>query len=207
MYLPKAHEELDTAVMHDLIRRYPLGCTVTNGRLGLTVNHIPFLIDPHVGAHGMLRAHVARANPVWQEAGAEAVAIFQGPDGYISPNWYPSKHQTGKAVPTWNYAVVHAHGRLRVIEDKAWLLQLVTELTNTHERSQQLAWQVNDAPQDYLERMLEMIVGIEIPIERLVGKWKVSQNRSDEDRAGVAAGLATHEGGLAMAELVKVKSD
>lgn len=154
----------------------------------------------------MLRAHVARANPVWQEAGAETVAIFQGPDAYISPNWYPSKHQTGKAVPTWNYAVVHAHGRLRVIEDREWLLQLVTELTNTHERTQQLPWKVSDAPQDYLERMLEMIVGIEMPVEKLVGKWKVSQNRSDSDRAGVAAGLAAQSGGLAMAELVKVKA-
>ena len=203
MYIPKAHEELNSAVMHDLIRAYPLGCLVTLGQSGLTVNHIPFLIDSGVGEHGLLRAHVARNNPLWQEPGAETVAIFQGPDAYISPNWYPSKHQAAKAVPTWNYAVVHAHGHLKVIEDRDWLLQLVTELTNTHERTQQLPWKVSDAPQDYLERMLDMIVGIEIPVQKLVGKWKTSQNRTDPDRAGVVAGLTAQPGGLPMADLVK----
>lgn len=201
MYQPKAHEELRTEVLHGLIGSYPLGSLVTQGQLGLAVNHIPFLIDPCAGTHGTLRAHVARANPLWQEPGAQSVVIFQGPDAYISPNWYPSKHQTGMAVPTWNYAVVHAHGRLRVIEDRDWLLQLVSELTDRHERSQQLPWKVGDAPKEYLERLLGMIVGIEIPIEQLVGKWKSSQNRSDADRAGVAAGLSAQ--GRSVDQLVR----
>ena len=133
----------------------------------------------------------------------ESVCIFQGPEAYISPNWYPGKHPDGKVVPTWNYAVVHAHGHIRAVEDPAWLLQLLTDLTNTHERAQQHPWQVGDAPPDYIARMLDMIVGIEIPIRQLTGKWKISQNRPVPDRLGVAAGLELQIGGSAMADLVR----
>ncbi len=198
MYLPKAHEETSKDVLNGLIKNHPLGCIVTLGKEGLIVNHIPFLLDPTSGEHGTLRGHVARANPMWQDlsTSTESVVIFQGPDSYVSPNWYPGKHQTGKAVPTWNYAVVHAHGFLKVIDDAAWLLKLVTELTDVHEASQSLPWQVSDAPRDYIDRMLEMIVGIEIPVTKIVGKWKMSQNRTREDRLGVVAGLdARHDAG------------
>jgi len=206
MYIPKAHEETRTDVLHDLIKTHPFGSIVTLGQAGLNVNHIPFLIDPSKGEHGTLRGHVARANPIWQDFSnhTESVVIFQGPDAYISPSWYPSKHETGKAVPTWNYAVVHAHGFLNIHEDADWLLQLVSELTERHESTQKLPWKVSDAPADYIEKILAAIVGIEIPISRLVGKWKVSQNRPAADRLGVAAGLQSKNtaASLAMADTV-----
>lgn len=196
MYSPKAHEETRKEVLHQLINTHPLGCLVTLGTDGLVANHIPMLLDPNAGEFGVLKGHVARANPVWQQFSedVESLAIFQGPQAYVSPTWYPSKHQTGKAVPTWNYAVVHAHGKPRAIEDRDWLLALVTELSNVHEAAQALPWKVSDAPQDYMERMLEMIVGFEIPISKLVGKWKLSQNRPQADRLGVAAGLQSQPG-------------
>jgi transcriptional regulator len=206
MYQPKAHEITDTDTLHHLIQTHPFGSLVTLGKDGLTANHIPFLIDSGRGEHGTLRAHVARANPVWQNFSAttESLIIFQGLDAYISPTWYPSKHQTGKAVPTWNYAVVHAHGLLTVHEDPAWIFQLVSELTNIHESSQQLPWKVTDAPKDYIDKLLGAIVGIEIPITRLEGKWKMSQNRSDADRLGVAAGLQSKntDASIAAADMV-----
>lgn len=156
---------------------------------------MPFLIDPTCGEFGTLRGHIARANPMWHEFSDtfESVVIFQGPQSYISPGWYPSKFEHGKAVPTWNYAVVHAHGFPRIVEDAAWLLKHVTELTDLHEASQIAPWQVSDAPKDYIDRLLEMIVGIEIPISKLIGKWKVSQNRPVTDKLGIAAGLASFE--------------
>ena len=207
MYLPKVHEEMRKEVLYDLIKAYPLGCIVTAGKDGLLVNHIPFLLDPTAGEHGTLRGHVARANPVWQDfsRSTESVVIFQGPASYVSPNWYPTKHQTAKAVPTWNYAVVHAHGFLKVIDDRDWLLDIVTQLTHTHEATQALPWQISDAPKEYIDRMIEMIVGIEIPISTLVGKWKMSQNRTREDRLGVVAGLESkHESeAQGVAELVR----
>lgn len=191
MYIPKHHEESDTSVLHALIRAHPLGAWVTQADSGLLANHIPFLLDATRGEHGTLVGHVARANPAWQSfsASVESVVIFQGVETYITPSWYPSKHADGKAVPTWNYAVVHAHGLPRVIEDREWLLKHVNELTNTHEAGQALPWKVSDAPQDFVDRMLQAIVGIEIPIGRLVGKWKVSQNRPEADKLGVVAGL------------------
>jgi transcriptional regulator len=203
VYLPAHFEETRLDVMHALLRAHPLATWVAQGADGLTVNHIPFLVDPDRGPHGTLVGHVARANPVWQQLGA-SVAVFQGPQAYVSPNWYPSKHAHGKAVPTWNYAVVHAHGTPRAIESRDALLEIVTRLTRAHEAGQAAPWQVSDAPTDYIELLLKAIVGIEIPIERLVGKWKVTQNRPLADRLGTAAGLR-HQGdaqSLAMAELV-----
>ena len=208
MYLPAHFEETRTAVMHDLLRAHPLATWVVQSADGLVVNHIPFLVDADRGPHGTLVGHVARANPVWKQLGT-SVAVFQGPQAYVSPNWYPTKHAHGKAVPTWNYAVVHAHGTPRAIDSRDALLNIVTRLTGVHEAGQAAPWAVSDAPADYLEQMLKAIVGIEMPIERLVGKWKVSQNRSEADRLGTVAGLR-HQGdaqSVAMAALVAARPE
>jgi transcriptional regulator len=191
MYIPKHFEESDRAVLHALIAAQPLGAWVTQAGGELLVNHIPFLVDPDRGAHGTLVGHVARANPVWRTFSKEiaSVVVFQGPQAYITPSWYPSKQAHGKVVPTWNYAVVHAYGPPRAVEDRAWLLELVTRLTSAQESARPAPWLVSDAPREYVEQMLEAIVGIEIPITALSGKWKVSQNRPAADRAGTAAGL------------------
>ena len=208
MYLPKHFEQPDTDAIARLLVAHPLATLAWPSADGLTAEHLPLLWDRGAGdgAHGTLRGHVARANPVWREAaGTEVLAVFQGPQAYITPSWYPSKAETAKVVPTWNYAVVHAHGKLRVIEDAAWLRALVGRLTDTHEASRAQRWQVDDAPADYIEQMLRAIVGIEIELTRVQGKWKVSQNRSASDRAGVAAGLDSlaHEQALAVAALVR----
>ena len=191
MYIPKAHEETDLAVLHALMRAHPLGTWVTQADGGLLANHVPFLVDAERGEHGTLIAHVARANPVWRSysRSVDSVVVFQGAQTYITPSWYPSKREHGKVVPTWNYAVVHAHGMPRVIDDAGWLLAHLNRLVDTHEAGHALPWKVADAPADFVARLLETIVGIEIPIARLEGKWKVSQNRPEADRAGVVAGL------------------
>jgi transcriptional regulator len=202
MYSPKHHEETDRAVLHDLIRSHPLGMWVTLNDGELVANHVPFLLHPERGPNGTLVCHVARANPVWQKLSTaqRSIVSFQSADAYITPSWYPTKHAHGKAVPTWNYAVVHAHGIAHAIEDREWLLAHVNQLTNTNEAGQAVPWKVSDAPTEYVERMLEMIVGIEMPIDTLVGKWKVSQNRPNADKLGIAAGLAqrnaTHDAGM-----------
>jgi len=191
MYIPPHFEESDIGVLHALIRSQPLGAWVTQGGGELIVNHLPFLLDADRGEHGTLTGHVARANPVWQSFSkdADSVVVFQGAQAYISPSWYPSKHAHGKAVPTWNYAVVHAHGRPRVVDDPQWLLAHVTQLSDAHESTQAVPWSVGDAPPEYIATMLRSIVGIEIPLTRLAGKWKVSQNRSAPDQLGTVAGL------------------
>lgn len=196
MYLPASFKETRTEILHGLIRRHPLAVLVTLGDDGLVANHIPLEIDPAAGEHGTLRGHVARANPMWKSHRPEiaALAVFQGADAYITPSYYATKAETGEVVPTWNYAAVHARGPLRAIDDPAWLRSFVEQLTARHEADREAAtgaapWQVSDAPEPYLERMIKAIVGIEIPIARIEGKWKVSQNRPAADRAGVAAGL------------------
>ncbi len=191
MYVPKYHEESNVAVLHALIASQPLGTWVTHGDGELLVNHIPFLLNRSRGEHGTLIGHVARANPAWHSfsKSISSVVVFQGPQAYISPSWYPSKHAHGKAVPTWNYAVVHAHGLPQAIEDREWLLQHVSQLTEVHEAEQALPWKVSDAPPEFTEKLLGAIVGREIPIAKLVGKWKVSQNRPSPDRLGTVAGL------------------
>ena len=197
MYDAEAFREERIEVLHALIRAHPLATLVTlgsNAAQGLEANHIPMLIDPAPGPErkfGTLRGHVARANPVWRtfNADTEALAVFQGPQGYITPSWYPSKAQHGKVVPTWNYAVVHAHGPLKIIDDAQWLRKLVTQLTASQESHREKPWQVTDAPADYIDTMLKAIVGIEIPLTRLQGKWKMSQNRLPRDRDGVVQGL------------------
>ena len=207
MYLPSHFEESRPEVLHAFIRKYPLGLLVTHDASGLQADPIPFMLEPERGAHGTLVAHVARANPLWSESRTdiESMVVFQGPQAYISPAWYATKQETGKVVPTWNYCVVQARGRLRVFDDAAWVHALVTRLTDHHEGARTDAprtpWKVTDAPDDYVASMQRAIVGIEIELTALTGKWKVSQNRSPADRAGVAAGL----GERAMAALVDPK--
>jgi transcriptional regulator len=206
-YLPPHFEETDPAMLHALLRAHPLATWIVQHQGELLVNHIPFLLDVERGAHGTLVGHVARANPVWQALaqGASSVAVFTGPQAYVSPNWYPSKHAHGKAVPTWNYATVHAHGVPQAFDDPTRVLEVVTRLTQTHEAGQALPWQVADAPADFVASLLKVIVGIEIPVQRWVGKWKVSQNRPGADQQGVVAGLGGQgtEAAAQMAALVQ----
>ncbi|MES2071779.1 MAG: FMN-binding negative transcriptional regulator [Pseudomonadota bacterium] len=193
MYIPSHFAEDRLDVLHQLIHAHPLGTLVTLDADGLNANHIPFEIAaPTAGApHGILRAHVARNNPLWRTTSkeVEALVVFQGAQHYISPGWYEEKQISGKVVPTYNYATVHAYGPLQVIDDAAWLHALVQRLTRRHEAIQAAPWQVSDAPADYIEKLLAAIIGIEIPLSRLTGKWKVSQNRSEADRLKIARSL------------------
>jgi transcriptional regulator len=191
MYLPKHFEERDPDRLRGFIRRYPLGALVTATESGLDANHIPFLCADTGGAGGTLHGHIARANPLWREGVRDgtALVIFQGPDSFISPSWYPSKRENARVVPTWNYAVVHVHGVLRFVDDPAWVRSHVEALTREHEGTRDVPWAVTDAPADFVDKMVAAVVGIEISITQLVGKWKVSQNRSISDRLGVVEAL------------------
>jgi transcriptional regulator len=191
MYVPKQHEETDLSVLHKLLKAHPLGAWATQCNGEIVANHIPFFLEPSRGKYGTLVGHIARANPVWKTftTSSNSLVIFQGAETYITPSWYPSKHEAGKAVPTWNYAVVHAHGLPRIIENREWLLAHLTQLTGEHEAEQALPWKVSDAPIEFIDTLMQAIVGVEIPIERLVGKWKVSQNRPETDKLGIVAGL------------------
>lgn len=193
MYVPRQFEETRSEILHGLIRDYPLGTLVTAGPQGLEANHLPFELDAE---QGVLRAHVARSNPVWQTPAADALAIFQGPSAYVSPSLYPSKAEHGKVVPTWNYIAVHVAGPLRVIDDAAWLRAMVDRLSVRFESGRPMPWKVEDAPDDYLRKLLTQIVGIELRIARITGKWKMSQNQPQANRLGVEAGLRA-EGGAA----------
>ena len=210
MYQPSHHSEDRLEVQHALIRTYPLGALVTLGEEGLVANHIPFILDEGAGALGTLRGHVARANGQWREfrRDVEALVIFQGPQSYITPSWYPTKQETGKVVPTWNYVVVHAYGAIRAIEDGNWLRDQIERLTALQEGVRAEPWAVSDAPGAFIDAMMKAIVGIEIDVTRMEGKWKVSQNRPLADRHGVAQGLKTArvqecEEKIAMAQLVE----
>jgi transcriptional regulator len=207
MYLPSHFQESRVDVMHGLIRAHPLGTLVAMTSGGLDANHVPFLVDALPEPNGSLRCHVAKANPIWRELStkSEVLVIFQGADAYISPSAYQAKKDNGKVVPTWDYAVVHAYGVPRVTTDRDWLFQLVHDLTQTNEAARSDPWKVSDAPAGYTEKLLSAIVGIEIPIARLIGKWKVSQNRSTADRIGVVDDLkrTTCEDAQAMAALIE----
>jgi transcriptional regulator len=210
MYLPKDFKEERVSVMHEAIRQVRLGTLITLGPDGMEASHIPMLVDPEPAPFGTLKGHIARANPQWRRAtaGVQALAIFLGPDAYITPAWYETKRQSGKVVPTWNYVAIHAYGPLAFYDDADRLLALVTELTETHEAGRAQPWAVSDAPKDYVAGMLKAIVGFELPIVRLEGKWKMSQNRPAADRAGTIAGL-TAEGDakeVAVAEIVAERS-
>ena len=191
MYLPAHFNETRPEVMHALMRAHPLCTLVTQCESGLVANHVPVQSLTEPAPLGCIRGHIARANPLWRDYRAEtqALAIFQGPQVYISPSFYPSKVATGEVVPTWNYAVVHAGGTLRFIQDAGWLRDFVAGLTATHEAPRAVPWKIDDAPAPYVEKMLSLIVGFEFSIATLSGKWKVSQNRSQADQKGVIRNL------------------
>lgn len=191
MYIPEHFEESRIDVLHDLIRKHPFGILCTHGRNGLDANHLPFVLDAAPGPYGVLHAHVARANPVWQEirSGEQGLVVFSAEHAYISPNWYPSKLEFHKQVPTWNYRVVHAHGGITVHDDERYVRCLVARLTREHEASQPRPWRMSDSPKAYIDAMLEAIVGIEIKVTRLEGKFKLSQNKEARDILGAGDAL------------------
>ena len=201
MYEPPLHRQDDRCAIFDLIARHPLGLLVSHGAGGLQANAIPFTRVDDGSEYGLLRAHLARANPQWRDlsAGAEALVVFQGPQAYITPSWYATKRETGKVVPTWNYLMVQARGTPRVFEDAVWLRAQIEQLTQEREAARPAPWAVGDAPEDFLAQQMRAIVGVEIVVSALSGKWKASQNRNAADRAGVIEGLGTD----AMAEIVR----
>jgi transcriptional regulator len=191
MYIPRANREDRISVLHKLMEDQPFASLITMGSSGLFASHIPMVLEQS-GGKGQLRGHISRANPQWRDytPSVQALAIFSGPQHYITPNWYLEKQESGKVVPTWNYVVVHAYGYLKIIEDGAWLLTHLASLTNIHEAASPVPWKIEDAPADYIASQVKGIVGLEMEVTRLEGKWKVSQNRSEQDRNGVAEGLA-----------------
>lgn len=191
MYLPKHFEQQDLESLTSLLKVYPLGALVTQHEGVLEANHIPFLLEGQLAAGGKLIGHVAKGNPVWKHdvATQETLVIFQGPESYITPNWYPSKQVHHQVVPTYNYAVVHVYGQLSVTHDEAVKRRIVGDFTTSMEKMRDSTWQVSDAPAEYIKKMLSAIVGIELTITRIQAKWKVSQNRDAADREGVARGL------------------
>lgn len=191
MYIPASFREDRVERLHDLIEKHPFGLLVTHGNGGLEASPIPFLLHGDEGEHGVLRAHVARANPHWKALSGltDCLVVFQGPQGYVTPSWYPSKAETHKAVPTWNYAMVQVWGRPSVIEDPGWLRRQLDELTMFHEEPRRHSWSVGDAPAEYIARQMKAIIGIEISISRIEGKWKMSQNKDDADRKSVIKGM------------------
>ena len=201
MYIPAHFAIQHPQDLHTIIRQHPLGALVTSGPDGLDANHIPFEFDAGHGKLGQLTAHVARANPVWQQCanGADVLVVFRGNEHYISPNWYPSKHETHRQVPTWNYEVVHAHGRLTVRDDDKFVRGVVARLTRTHEAQEPKPWKMGDSSPDYIDGMVRAIVGIEVLVTRLEGKSKLSQNREPRDVQGAADSLRAR-GVLPLAE-------
>lgn len=205
MYVPDHFKVDDVAQMHALMRGRPFAALVSAGASGLYASHLPTVLKDG-GDYGVIECHLARGNPHWRDlaSGGEALMIFQGPDGYITPKWYPTKAQTGKVVPTWNYAIVHAYGRPEVHDDREWLKRHVGELTTQQEKTETQPWKLSDAPDSYIDVMTRGIVGFRFAITRLQGKWKMSQNRERPDWEGVARGLEARATGddLAVAEMV-----
>ena len=191
MYIPRSFREERPEPLNEVIRAHPLGLLVTHGASGLQATPVPFLLYPSEGTHGVLRAHLARANPHWKDLDAvqECLVMFQGEDGYVTPSWYPSKAETHRVVPTWNYVAVEVRGKPVVRDDASWLHRLVDDLSRQHEGIRPRPWSVDDAPADYISTQLQAVVGIEIVIERIEGKWKLSQNKPEGDRRGVIQGL------------------
>ncbi len=207
MYAPSHFNESRTDVLHEFIAQHPLALMVAASATGLQANHVPLMLEPANGGHGILRGHIARANSMWKDvpSGSEVLAVFQGPSQYISPSWYPSMREHGRVVPTWNYVVAHAHGSITWNQDRAWLRTLVETLTDRHESGRPAPWRASDAPEEYIQQMLAAIVGFEIAITRLTGKWKLSQNRTPAERAGVVAALSAQpdDASREMASLVE----
>jgi len=207
MYEPLLHRQDDLEAQHALIRSHPLGLLISHGAQGLEANSIPFLIDPAASRLGTLQAHMARANGQWRALleADEVLVIFQGADHYITPSWYATKRETGRVVPTWNYVMVQVRGRPRVIEDAAWLRAQIEALTNRQEGGRAAPWAVGDAPEAFVDAQIKAIIGLEVEITHIAGKWKASQNRPAADRAGVITGLEAmgDEASLAMASIVR----
>ncbi|WP_394560173.1 FMN-binding negative transcriptional regulator [Aquipseudomonas alcaligenes] len=193
MYTPASFRQDDLAALHAQIQANPFALLASSGAEGVQASHLPLLLEAGEGEFGTLYGHFARANPHWRElqGGAEALAVFSGPDAYISPSWYPAKAEHGKVVPTWNYIAVHARGPVELIEDPERLLQIVSRLSDQHESARPQPWAVSDAPREYIDTMLRAIVGFALPIRRLDGKWKLGQNRPAADQTGVRDGLAS----------------
>jgi transcriptional regulator len=210
MYTPRANQETRLPVLYQLIRAEPLATLVTLTSKGLLASHIPLVLDVESAPLGVLRGHLARANSQWQDmdSSVEALAIFAGPHHYISASWYPSRLEDGEDVPTWNYVVVHAYGSIQVFEDEDWFMAHLDQLTNQSEASNPDQWKVSDAPADYIRNMLRGIVGFELRIGRLEGKWKASQNRDERDRRGVVQGLEARNTpeSLAMRDIIVERS-
>ncbi|MCA8272880.1 FMN-binding negative transcriptional regulator [Burkholderia sp. AU30280] len=208
MYVPAEFNEPNPVALRELIVQHPFGSLITHGKSGLDAIHIPFELLPGDGGPDELHAHVARANPVWQDVanGDEVLVIFRAGDAYISPTWYPSKHVAHRQVPTWNYVVVHAHGRITVRDDETFVRGVVARLTRTHEASQPAPWKMGDAPKDYLDAMLQSIVGLQIEITRLVGKRKLGQNKEEADIRGAGDALVAN-GNLAIGEAMIEAAD
>ncbi len=205
MYQPPYFREDDLNVQHALIRAHPLGLLITAGASGLVANSVPFHLDAGASEKGTLRLHLARANGQWRDiaAGAPVLAVFQGADSYVTPSWYQTKAETGKVVPTWNYAIVQARGLAWVIEDAGWLLAQINAITGEHEGQREKPWSVGDAPEEFIRAQLKGIIGVEIETAEIEGKWKVSQNRPVTDREGVANGLDEMAEQAEMQELVR----
>ena len=198
MYVPPHFLEDDKAALHQAIGETRLATLVTLGSEGMEASHMPILLDAGEGPYGAIRGHLARANPQWRRASAvtPALVMFLGPDAYVSPNWYATKRETGRVVPTWNYLAIHAYGRVEFFEDAERLRAIVTSLTQRHEGRREKPWAVSDAPEDYIQAQLRGIIGFRLPIDRLEGKWKLSQNRPEVDRRGVIEGLEGEGGAL-----------
>lgn len=209
MYIPASNAENDPEVMLGFMQAHPLGALVTSGAEGLFATHLPLLVDRTRGPHGTLQGHIARANRHhrYADAEAEALVIFTGPDAYITPAWYASKAEHGKVVPTWNYVAVHAYGTLRFVDDPAFLRPHLEALTARHEAGREREWSLSDAPAEYIGQLERAIVGVEITITRLEGKWKMSQNRPGADIDGVVGGLADSPGHMdrLVAEIVEAR--
>ncbi|ANG65288.1 transcriptional regulator [Marinobacterium aestuarii] len=209
MHNPKNFQQNDRAQLEGLIREYPFATLMTHSASGLEANHLPVLLCEKDGK-AVLQAHIARANPLWKTLPdkSDVLVVFNGPNCYISPNHYPTKQETGKAVPTWNYVVVHVKGVMSYIQDKDWLLAMINRLTDQHEAGQQRPWSTADAPEEFIQKMLPAIVGLEIEISAITGQWKLSQNQPERNRRGVVAGLSGESGDQyrTIAELVKSAS-
>ncbi len=211
MYLPKHFEETSIEVRHELIRAQPLATLITLSSVGINANHIPFVLSESPEPYGKLQAHVPRANSLVSDLveGTEALAIFHGPNAYITPSWYATKQETGKVVPTWNYSVVHAYGQLQIFDDPSWVRRQVEALTDENESKFPNPWKVTDAPSAFTDRLIKGLVGIEIVITRIQGKTKASQNQSDANRVGVVDGLKSLGDSNAsnLAELTSIGTD
>jgi transcriptional regulator len=206
MYTPKKFQQLDSTALKNLMAEYPFATVVTYSELGLEANHFPLMLT-QIKDKEVLQGHIAKANPLWKTLNeqSEVLLIFNGPNCYISPNYYPTKAQAGRAVPTWNYVTVHVKGLMSFIHEDKWKLRQVTHLTNTHEANQSVPWSIEDAPDEYISKMLPAIVGIEIEIISITGKWKVSQNQPEINKQGVFNALSneTESHARKIAELVK----